>query len=154
MVDTMNREERVSHEPIADKEGPTHVAELFIRLVPQDTGNRQFTRPPGFRPRFKMDRTDTSSARRRIRAAIEAEAAAVPEVGAEIIDRELSRIMSPRPAVNAPGATRSGHRVPRDKRPSLMEVLRGSLAGASWRPDPHEPEPTTAAELHITLVHS
>jgi hypothetical protein len=154
MVDIMNREERVSHDPIADEEGPTHVAELFIRLVSQDTGNRQFTRPAGFGPLFKKDRIDIPTARARIYVAIEAEAAAVPEVGAEIIDEELSRIMSPQPAVNAPATPRPGYRVAWNKRPSLTRVLRGSPVNTSWRSGSGEPELTEAAELHITLVHS
>ena len=49
--------------------------------------------------RSKKDRIGISSVRARIHAAIEAEAAAVPQAEAEIIDHELSRIMSSRPAV-------------------------------------------------------
>jgi len=154
MVDTMNREERVSHDSIFDEEDPSHVAELFIRLVPPDTGNQQFERPAGFRLRFNKDRIDIPSVRARLYAAIEAEAATVPEVGAEIIDKELSQIMSPRPAVNNPAARRSGRRGSWNRRPSLVEVLRGSGVRASCRPSPDAQEPTAAAELHITLVHS
>lgn len=148
MVDIMNREERVSHDSIFDEEDPTRVAELFIRLVPRDTGNQQFERPAGFGLRFNKDRVDIPSIRARLYVAIEAEAATVPEAGAEIIDKELSHIMSPRPAVNDPATRRLGHRASWNRRLSLMGVLRGS--GVS----PDASEPTAAAELHITLVHS
>ena len=134
MVDTMNGEERVSRAPIFSEEDPTRVAELFIRLVPQGTGNKRLERPVGFGLRFNKDRIGILSVRARLYAAIEAEAATVPERSAEIIDEELSRIMSPHPAVNHPAVCRP--------------VRRAS------RTSPDAQQPTGAAELHITLVHS
>jgi hypothetical protein len=149
----MNREEYVSCDPIVDKEDPTDVAGLFIRLVPQDAGNQQFKRSAGFKPRLKKDRAVISSARRRVHAALEAETAAVPEAGAEIIDRELSQIMSPRPAANDPASRQSARRLSGDRRSSLVEAMLGSPVRASRRSSPDDQEPTAAAELHITLVH-
>lgn len=148
----MNRAEQVSGGAIADKEDPTDVAVLFIRLVPQDA-DEQFQRPAGFSQQFKKDRGGILSARRRIQAAIEAEAAAVPDVDAEIIVKELAQIMLPRPAVNDPAARRSARRA-WNRGSSLMEVLRGSPVRASGQPHPYDQEPTAAAELHITLVRS
>jgi hypothetical protein len=150
----MNRAEKVSGGAIADKEDPTDVAVLFIRLVPQDAGDEQFQRPAGFSQQCKKDRAVILSARRRIQAAIEAEAAAVPEVDAEIIDKELAQIMTPRPAVNNPAVRRSARRASWNRGSSLMGVLRGSPVRASGQPHPYDQEPTTAAELHITLVRS
>jgi hypothetical protein len=153
MVETMNRAEQVSGGAIPGKEDPTDVAVLFIRLVPLDAGDEQFRRPAGFRQQFKKDRAGILSARRRIHAAIEAEAAAVPEVDSEIIDKELSQIMLPRPAVNDPAVRRSSRRISWSRRSSLMEVLRGSPVRAGGQPHLYDQEPTAAAELHIMLVH-
>jgi hypothetical protein len=149
----MNRAEQVSGGAGGDKDDPTDVAVLFIRLVPQDAGDEQFKRPAGFSQQFKKDRVVILSARRRIQAAIEAEAAAVREVDAEIIDKELSQIMTPRLAMNDPAARRSARRASWN-RSSLMEVLRGFPVRAGGRPHPYDQEPTAAAELHIMLVRS
>lgn len=133
MVDTMNGEERVSRPPVFNEEDPTRVAELLIRLVPQQTGDQRLERRMGFGRRFNKDRIDIVSVRARLYAAIEAEAATVQEASAEIIDEELSRIMSPRSAVNDPAVRRP--------------VRRAALTY------PGAQQPTPAAELHITLVH-
>jgi hypothetical protein len=153
MVDIMNWKERVSHDSIFDGEDPTHVAELSIRLLPRDTRNRQLKRPVGRGLHLNKERIDIANVRARLQVAIEAEAATVPEVGAEIIDEELSRIMSPRSAVNDPAARRLGRHASRNRRPSLAKALRGSGVRAHYRTSPDRQEPTAAAELHITLVH-
>jgi hypothetical protein len=158
MVDIMNREEHVFSGPAADIETPTPVAELCIQLVPGDPGNSP---PVGYMQRPRKDHGGGSSVHDRIRAAIEAETAAVPEAAAEVIDRELSQIMSSRPAIDHPG-TRLPHTVPR--RSPLTEAFRGSLealwagyaASTPWRTGSgsDDPEPTAAAELRIMVLHS
>ena len=164
MVDTMNQEEHVFSDPVADRETPTPVAELCIQLVPGDPGNKQFSPPAGYMRPSRKDHGGVSSARDRIRAAIEAETAAVPEAAAEVIDRELSQIMSSRPTVDHPGARQLLHTVPRTKRSPLTEAFRGSLeallagyaASPLWRTSSgsDDPEPTAAAELRIIVLHS
>lgn len=158
----MNQEENVFRDPIADTESPTSVAELCIQLVPGDPGNEQSSPPGGYMQRSGKDHVGVSSARARIRAAIEAETAAVPQADAEVIDRELSQIMSSRPAADHPGTRRLPHTFPRVKRSPFTEALRGSLeallpgyaASPSRRTGSGDPEPTAAAELRIMVLHS
>lgn len=164
MVDAMNQEEHVFSDPIADTESPTPVAELCIQLVPGDLGNEQSRPPAGYMQRSRKDHVGVSSARARIRAAIEAETAAVPQAEAEVIDRELSQIMSSRPAADHPGTRRFPHTFSRVKRSPFTEALRGSLEvllpGYAASPSRRtgfgsgDPEPTAAAELRIMVLHS
>ena len=100
MVNTMTREEGTFWSHTQDAEVPTRAAQLHIVL-------RGTERDPGVARRSSRagkNRDSTSSARRRVHAAIEAESAAVPGAPAESIDQELSRIMSPGPS--AGGGTR------------------------------------------------
>lgn len=163
MVDAMN-EEHVFSGPRADTESPTPVAELCIQLVPADPGNEQSSPPAGYLQGLRKDHVGVSSARARIRAAIEAETAAVPEADAEVIDRELSQIMSSRPAADHPGTRRLPHAFPRVKRSPFTEALQGSpgalLPGYAASPSRRtgsgsgDPQPTAAAELRIMVLHS
>jgi hypothetical protein len=153
MVDIMNWEERDSHDSFRDEEDPTQVAELFIRLLPRGTRNQRLKRPAGVRLRLNKDRVDIPSVRARLRTAIEAEAATVREVGAEIIDNELSHIMSPRPAVNDLAVRQSARRAAQNRKPSLTEPRGGSGVRPGYRTSRDGQAPTAAAELHISLVH-
>lgn len=164
MADIMNGEERGSHDSVRDEEDPTLGAELFIRLLPRGTGNRRFERPAGFRLRLSQDRLDIPSVRATLHAGIDAEAATVPDVGAEIIDTELSRVMAPRPAGNDL-ALRQLARAYRNRKPSHPEARGGSAIRPTdtvrpthavrpgYRANRDGQRPTAAAELHISLVH-
>ena len=143
--------ERFFREPASGGETPTGAAELNISMVPADI---RVAGPPAIGPavpglgdrlkrvaglrRFRKDRGQVSTARRRIQAAIEAEAAAVLEASAETIEEELARIMSHRPGLEVPAFRRWSRPVP------------GNQVWIS----PNDHELTAAADLRIRLVPS
>jgi hypothetical protein len=152
MAETMNPgdpRKRFPREPAAGGEVPTGAAELSISTVPAVI---TMAEPPviaviraGARDRlttvtgvswFRKDRGRCPAIRRRIRAAIDAEAAAAPQASAEAIEAELARIMSCRPGREAPGRRRWSRSLP---------VYR------PWS-NPGDYEPTAAADLRIRLV--
>ena len=164
MADIMNGEEPGSHGSVRDEEDPTLGAELFIRLLPRGSGNRRFERVAAFRLRISQDRLDIPSVRATLHAGIDAEAATVPDVGAEIVDNELSRVMASRPAGPDLALGRLA-RAPRSRKPSRPEARGGSAIRPADTARPAQAVrpgyraardgqgPTAAAELHISLVH-
>jgi hypothetical protein len=149
MVDTMNRGEPRDCFPggaAAGVELPTAAAELSIHFVSYTSGPAESPiataasipagwparRFPGVRSkRFTGNQDRGFLAMRRIRAAIEAETAAVPDRSTQAIEAELARILSSRTRPDAPGPRRWSRPVPQD-----------------------DSELTPAAHLQIRLGHS
>lgn len=138
-------------------EVPTGAAELSISIVPAAA------RPAGppvvasagadVRGRravimgvswFSSGRDRGPSVRHRIRAAIEAEVATVPEASAATIEAELARIMSPRPG-------REAGREPSRELPGLRRWSRAHPVSQLWG-NSGDYEPTAAADLRIRLM--
>jgi hypothetical protein len=152
MAETMNpagRRERFPREPAAGGEAPTGAAELSISTVPAagkmagppaiaviEAGERDRPATVTSASSPGQDRGSGPAILRRIRAATEAETAAVPVASADVIGAELAGIMSHRPRREVPGQRRWSRSLP--VRPP-------------WS-DPGDYEPTAAADLSISLV--
>lgn len=107
--------ERFRRKPAAGGEAPTEAASLSISVVPAaittaeppvaavaEPGEQDHLTTVTGASRFRKDRSGGRAIGNRIRAAIEAEAAAVPAANPEVIETELARIMSRRPSREAP----------------------------------------------------
>ncbi len=150
----MNQQEprkRLPGDPVAGGEVPTEVAKLTIKVEPvavtmaeppvvaaTGAGGRDLAHPATGIGWLSKNRGGVTAIRNRIRAAIEAEAAAVPAASAEAIETELALIMSRRPGGEALEQRHWPHALP---------------VSQPWG-NPADYEPTAAADLRIWLVPS